>query len=207
MGWPFFIGALPMPDIVDQLYSSASCTRYSPDRHEVLPQSPSVESLDRAVNTNGRLFLMFHRKAKSFVLCVWVFLPPHLRGQGLDHPKGEFGPGLFRELTSFDHHPFQDASDFNFRAWIERMRGPDAIRTLERKLQREEQEEMDSLVRSEEFRKDQVRMLKSKNMDEAARIVQNQEGVYMDPNDLKSDMVRQLNDNWHNKKPVSIVKD
>lgn len=196
-----------MSDIVDQLYSSSSCTRYSPDRHEILPMSPSMESLDRAVNTKGRLFLMFHRGAKRFSIGVWVFLPPHLRGQGLDHPGGEFGPGLFRELTSFDCHPFQEGSDFNFRAWIERMKGPDAHQQFERNLQREEQEERDSLIRSEEFRRSQVKMLKSKNMHEAARAVENQPGVYMDPNLLGSDEVRQINDNWHNKGRVSVVKE
>ena len=169
--------------------------------------SPSMESLDRAVNTKGRLFLMFHRGAKRFSIGVWVFLPPHLRGHGLDHPGGEFGPGLFRELTSFDCHPFQEGSDFNFRAWIERMKGPDAHQQFERNLQREEQEERDSLIRSEEFRRSQVKMLKSKNMYEAARAVENQPGVYMDPNLLGSDEVRQINDNWHNKGRVSVVKE
>ncbi|MFN7302811.1 MAG: hypothetical protein ACK5U7_15165 [Bacteroidota bacterium] len=166
-----------------------------------------MESLDRAVNTKGRLFLMYHRKAKRFSIGVWVFLPPHLRGQGIDHSGGEFGPGLFRELTSFDCHPFQEGSDFNFRAWIERMRGPSAHEQLERKLQSQEKEELDSLVRSEEFRKQQVRSLKQRNMYEAARAVEQQPGVYMDPNMLGSDQVRQINENWHSKGKVSVTKD
>lgn len=206
MAGPFLFGALPVSHIVDQLYHSSSCTRYSPDRHEILPQSPSVESLDRAVNTKGRLFLMFHRGARRFSIGVWVFLPPHLRGQGIDHPGGEFGPGLFRELTSFDCHPFQEGSDFNFRAWIERMKGPDQREALDRKIQQAEKEEYDALVRSEEFRKDQVRTLKRKNMDDAARAVENQPGVYMDPNLLGSDMVKQINENWHNNGRVSALK-
>jgi glucan phosphorylase len=87
------------------------------------------------------------------------------------------------------------------------MRGPSAHEQLERKLQSQEKEELDSLVRSEEFRKQQVRSLKQRNMYEAARAVEQQPGVYMDPNMLGSDQVRQINENWHSKGKVSVTKD